>query len=72
MRRTFSKDFPASCYQQFVGKTIESITDSQLGDEGLLIRFTDGTALEPVFSGCEGTIYSHGVELDEDTNAKNV
>lgn len=50
-----SKEFPASDYQQFVGKTIASIEDAD-ADEGFLITFTDGSKLDIGFSGCEGTV----------------
>jgi hypothetical protein len=36
-----------------IGKTVESVRFSS-ADEGLVIRFTDGTTLDFGFGGCEG------------------
>jgi len=52
-----SREFPATEFQQFVGKTVVEIESNPKFDEGLKITFSDGSSLIFVFSGCEGIIW---------------
>jgi hypothetical protein len=49
-------EYPAPMFEQFVGRTVQSIEQSREVDEGLTIVFTDGSRLIFGFSGCEGFI----------------
>lgn len=51
-------EFSAADFQQFVGRTIERITDIPDVDEGFEVRFTDGSTLAFRFSAGEGDIVS--------------
>ena len=56
------RDFPASDFQSFVGKTITSIEDREHCDEGIVITFDDRSKLKIGFSGCEGDIIAEEVQ----------
>ena len=49
------KEFPAADYQEFVGKRVVRIEETD-SDEGFRFVFDDGSWLDVVFSGCEGWI----------------
>jgi len=51
-----SREFPATEFQRFVGKTVVEIENDPDCDEGLRITFSDGSSLIFGFSGCEGSI----------------
>lgn len=54
-----NKEFPAEKVQSFIGKTVESIIDPPMSDEGLTIIFTDGSWITVGFSGNEGYIHHY-------------
>ena len=50
--------------QRLVGKTVREVRDTEIGDDGIVIVFTDDTALEIAYSGDEGTTYLDGHEVE--------
>lgn len=53
--------YPATDFQEFVGKIIIEIQQAREADEGLRLIFSNGTFLDIGFSGGEGSIVCSNV-----------